>query len=311
MHGTRVKVARKSTLHFKYGRCLEDQAEEKQPTSRRKSRLQDQQPALQMIANRKPTFPDEDCMLHVKFQNHFYFAEWKCSIAATPFVPEEIFSSSLVFWFQACQNSCSFRKQENYNEKKNKSKLSIICWASCKLHVCISSLFQFRLLQVAWCLWLLLSFSELNGTHQEPNVPVHNPALIQSHLPHQVIQVHPTDGKLDHGRECKRKNRARYSAQTISLLEENMAVFLTTTQWSMVCGGGEECMLALPTRSQVSGPLWAVDGQWLVSSTADVPISPSSLRSLPMSSITKNFSEDTAMYAIIVMFIIFIQLSMF
>ena len=70
MHGTRVKVARKSTLHFKYGRCLEDQAEEKQPTSRRKSSLQDQQPALQMIANQKPTFPDEDCMLHVKFQNH-------------------------------------------------------------------------------------------------------------------------------------------------------------------------------------------------------------------------------------------------
>jgi len=65
MHGTRVKVARKSTLHFKYGRCLEDQAEEKQPTSRRKSRLQDQQPALQMIANQKPNFPDEDCLLHV------------------------------------------------------------------------------------------------------------------------------------------------------------------------------------------------------------------------------------------------------
>jgi len=76
-----------------------------------------------------------------------------------------------------------------------------------------------------------------------------------------------------------------------------MAVFLTPTQWSMVCGGGEECMLAqLPTIWLVSGPLWAVDGQWLVSSTADVPISPSSLRSLPMSSITKNFSEDTATY---------------
>ena len=173
--------------------------------------------------------------------------------------------SSLVFWFQACQYSCSFRNQENYNENKNKSKLSIICWASCKLHVCISSLFQFRLLQVAWCLWLLLSFSELNGTHQEQNVSVplcsfHNPELIQSHLPHQVIQVHP-DGKLGHGRECMRKNRVRYSAQTISLLEENMAVFLTTTQWSMVCGGGEECMLAqVSTRSQVRVPLWAVDG---------------------------------------------------
>ena len=104
---------------------------------------------------------------------------------------------------------------------------------------------------------------------------------------------------------CMRKNRVRYSAQTISLLEENMAVFLTTTQWSTVRGGGEECMLAqLPTIWLVSGPLWAVDGQWLVSSTADVPISPSSLRSLPMSSITKNFSEDTATYAIIVMFIL-------
>jgi len=124
----------------------------------------------------------------------------------------------------------------------------------------------------------------------------HNPELIQSHLPHQVIQVHP-DGKLGHGRECMRKNRVRYSAQTISLLEENMAVFLTTTQWSTVRGGGEECMLAqLPTIWLVSGPLWAVDGQWLVSSAADVPISPSSLRSLPMSSITKNFSEDTATY---------------
>ena len=143
MHGTRVKVAQKSTLHFKYGRCLEDQAEEKQPTSRRKSSLQDQQPALQMIANQKPTFPDEDCMLHVKFQNHFYFAEWKCSIAATPFVPEEIFSSSLVFRFQACNNSCSFRKQENYNENKIKSKLFIIVElvASCMFvfQVCSSS----------------------------------------------------------------------------------------------------------------------------------------------------------------------------